>query len=975
MQLPTAPLPFALGWRIPCGRLGGFAAGLFLTEVVLLVAGFYAAGHWALDRVFTVKAVAAMAGLALAGPLVFGAYLRPATDAQSLRWPRLLLGTLAAVGAYWLVRGGLQGVVNPRTYLEIMAALFPLRLALHALERHPGAFTRATESDRAGRFTWSLAAADALLAAAATMLTCGYALDLKFTVAQLAAVSGLVVAGNLVTCSYAHRLPRAAALLPVKIILGGAVAAGLATLPPPAWQLPGLLPRMLLLLVPVQVLFHLWHRRRAAAGLDPLGPLQWALLAAATLGLHYPLLANASLGAGDSYWYGIMVADFVTQWRAGVFPVFVGQSEFAFNGAVSPIRLAPGLQHLAGLVDLVTFRELTLRGIVNVTLAASYLGGALACFRCLRAIEPRTPWFALTLSLLVTACPGLLALVYAGDLYMSTATLPFVPVLLYGAWRSLTIGDLKAMILIAVALAGLWFCHAPIALWGTAIAAVVQVVRLFREARHPALWRQWGITTAVLAVLSLYVFVSVGTLGMPGNPASRPVIIDNLRTAFAATLRPVNPDMTQLGNYQLGWSLWAVLAAGLVSLACRPRRREGWALLAAIGLILAFIVPVPGLHAKLWGLMPQAVCNITYMWPMQRFYVLLAGLVAFFGCVSLAPWIAGRPGRAWLLIPALVAGLVWSALESVKFTARAARNALPPAQTAYQLLPQNRILTRYSFNPFNRIPTYFSHGFIDPAMELRLLSADGTTEIESNRTALERMTSGRTVTALLLDGRTNPLSPTMELKPEFTLEPGRRYGLTFGFTHPEFGGVLRVLGPHTSRMYWLPDSGFGTTLSGPSRTFGTGATQTRTITLWTDGAEAERVRLQFVFAGEIPPTVDSFATATLREYSPADLPLQVESWTPLRLRVHSTGDTWLETPRMFLPGYAAKINGEPVRPRVSADGLVRLPVRAGDSVVELSYPGPWYLRLAYYASLAGWIALAGVALAHARRPAPGKTPA
>ena len=62
-------------------------------------------------------------------------------------------------------------------------------------------------------------------------------------------------------------------------------------------------------------------------------------------------------GAGDALWYANMLADYVTQLRAGDVPDLCGQTEFAFNGAVYPLRVAPMYQHLGGLLDLLTGRR------------------------------------------------------------------------------------------------------------------------------------------------------------------------------------------------------------------------------------------------------------------------------------------------------------------------------------------------------------------------------------------------------------------------------------------------------------------------------------------------------------------------------------------------------------------------------------------------------------------------------------------
>jgi hypothetical protein len=129
------------------------------------------------------------------------------------------------------------------------------------------------------------------------------------------------------------------------------------------------------------------------------------------------------------------------------------------------------------------------------------------------------------------------------------------------------------------------------------------------------------------------------------------------------------------------------------------------------------------------------------------------------------------------------------------------------------------------------------------------------------------------------------------------------------------------------------------------------------LTLWTDGDTPEEVRVQFVFSGEVARDVPVFARFEFVAFDPARLPVQVESWAPFRARVKSKGDTWLETPRLFLPGYRATVNGRPVKASSSHEGLVKLPVPAGESLVELNYAGPLPLRLAYYTSLVAWFAL------------------
>src|SRR5271157_5774816 len=67
-----------------------------------------------------------------------------------------------------------------------------------------------------------------------------------------------------------------------------------------------------------------------------------------------PFLRSTYVGTGEAYNYNLSIADAVTQFRAGVFPVLVGQTEFAFNGRIHPVRTAPLFCCAACLIDFAT---------------------------------------------------------------------------------------------------------------------------------------------------------------------------------------------------------------------------------------------------------------------------------------------------------------------------------------------------------------------------------------------------------------------------------------------------------------------------------------------------------------------------------------------------------------------------------------------------------------------------------------------
>jgi hypothetical protein len=92
-------------------------------------------------------------------------------------------------------------------------------------------------------------------------------------------------------------------------------------------------------------------------------------------------------------------------------------------------------------------------------------------------------------------------------------------------------------------------------------------------------------------------------------------------------------------------------------------------------------------------------------------------------------------------------------------------------------------------------------------------------------------------------------------------------------------------------------------------------------------------------------------------YDPERLPLHIVEHIPLRIRKRGAEEGWLETPRIFIGGYRAQVDGKPAGVGRSPDGLVIVRVPAGGSMVELDYPGDWLLRASFWTSFAGWLLL------------------
>ncbi|MSU69171.1 MAG: hypothetical protein EXS39_00025 [Opitutaceae bacterium] len=839
---------------------------------------------------------------------------------------------------------------------------------LRRLSAIPHQLTRpfhwAARVESSGQFAWSLLLADALLAGCVILILDGYwlaqHLDLK-TVAVLA--TGLIPF-HLVCFTYVPARPLGWPWSALKIAVASAFA---------LWIFPqlfgvlqihlarGAFGRVLATFAPLQLLLHLAHLRRRAA--TPLEPLRWTLLAAGGMAVSFPFRTSNSIGTADAYWYANMVADFTTQWRAGIFPVFVGQSDYAFNGAVSPLRFAPYLQHFAGVVDLVTFHTLTFVGQLNFTLLASLMAATFTCYAALLAVDRNIRWLALCLSLLFVASPGVLALAYSWDLFLSICTLPYLPFVMFGIWATFQRADVRSVCILAVALAATWLCHPPIAFWAVIIATLSQLIRLANAPRDPRAWRGWLAGAVVFVALTGYTFVAVLTLKLPPQPVDPRVIVNLLTDVFPDIFFPVSEGVTGLSDFQLGWSLWAVLFVGLALGLLKRRRAFSLTLGLSCALLLILLLPIPHVLRPLWEkAMPQVVCNLTFMWPMQRFYVLLGIMAVFLGYTGFAVLTARWPRLQIALVIALLPALAWSGSEASAFIKRGIHSTSADGVTQVARLPQNRILTRYAYNPFPCVPPYFSHGYVDPLLENRLLAIGSLAEVTSNHRALLGAAATIVAEGPVQSRHYGPQSAFYELFTALPIDPGRRYAMELVLAHPDLTGSLIVSGATVHREYFLPDSGVGMPIRRPATSFGSLPTSARSFSLWTNAEKTEPLLLQFITSVPLERDITEFGHYVLREFDPKRLPIAVETWTPYRARVVSPAPAWLETPRQFVDGYRATVNSKEVLVARSPDDLVMVPVGTGESRVKLTYPGPLSLRLSYFFSLAAWAVVTAVGL-------------
>jgi len=313
---------------------------------------------------------------------------------------------------------------------------------------------------------------------------------------------------------------------------------------------------------------------------------------------------------------------------------------------------------------------------------------------------------------------------------------------------------------------------------------------------------------------------------------------------------------------------------------------------------------------------------------MNRFYLLLAGTVVF--AVATASTQLAGVARGRLLVWLIAIGCVWSSAEAYKFVTGSS-----PASRDRVLRPENVMLTQYAYFGFPVVPDYFTDGVDDPELENRLLGQPNGGVLVSNLAAAA-MSSRNSA------GHLQTLDSTGA---SVRLEPGRRYLANFEFLNKDFSGVLQIFGSTLNREYDLPSSG-------GLASFGIGGAHSHFLPLWTSNAAGEDISIRLVPSSDQGLYFSPLARVRVNEYDPQRLPIQVSSWTPFRAVVRSPKRAWLETPRMFQPGYAARVNSRVGRIERTSQGLVAVEVPPGNSDVEVDYRAPFGLGFLFWFSFA-----------------------
>jgi hypothetical protein len=766
------------------------------------------------------------------------------------------------------------------------------------------------------------------------------------------------------------------------------------------------------------------------------------------------LLTAHFAGGQDARWYGYTVIDALTQTRSGHWPVFVGQGELQWNGAVHPYLTAPYFLNLAILVDTLTVRCLSPLAVEHLVISLTLLQAVFLTYFLLTRLQPHARWLAWAAALFWVLAPLPLGYVVKMEMYMTVMTFGWLPLVFYGNVRLFRRDDWAGWACLASGLALTWMSHAAVAAWVTVITAIIQALRLLLRDFTWLAWRRALSGAVLFGILGAYYFSSVAVLGSSKAGTSlqtqvgllglslaiasafrllvggtrhwrwlmlgalgalwftnglyfnwaagllvwsefaraweryrgggaisrrRPEIamlgmavaavlavhlpfhvppaslgigqaaVSSLKLLYPALLLPISPTAIVLSDLQLGYMLWAVGIAGFFFAIWRGSFEARIFALAMAGMV-PFLVPVPGLTDSLMWSVPDWLYGITSVSIWLRLYPAFAALIIFTGFLALANdrW---RLRRGWLgavgFVVVVTAGLTWDSYELGGLQDLADNSVADDEKTAVIYRTDSAPLY-YGYDDLPR-PAYILNGVMDYHLESRLLSADGL------RLLPEPLLAAPHGEEITLSAVPLPVAPNLlQLAPKIRLAPGEREIWKFEFFHKTYDGWFIGQGPGGySRYYSLPDGG------GDEKSFGVEAGRPKTLAFWNSLPEPQEINLTFLMDAAKPDFGDRFAKVKVQHYRPEDLQIQTLGLMPYRARVNVAVPSFLETPRVYIPGYQAKVDGRRVRVDVSPDHLAMIRVEPGVREVELSYHPTAEMKLAGLLSAGGWLGVIG----------------
>lgn len=461
-------------------------------------------------------------------------------------------------------------------------------------------------------------------------------------------------------------------------------------------------------------------------------------------------------------------------------------------------------------------------------------------------------------------------------------------------------------------------------------------------------WAAWLVTGAMLAAALAAAYWAQRRGLVPDDLMVRELA--NERGAIAGLWRPLQENLYLYGNTQPGYAVLALIGVAVAG-AWRRADLTG-ALLASLVVFLGVLaVPVPGVTDFVVGFAPVQVGHTINLPMLYRLLPVLMLLAIFAAYRRLLPWRGWAGAGRWWLGFALLAGLAWSLAQAVPILQAGFRLVASREATARAFSPDNFALGRYPYLMLFT-PLHYMDGKVPPLLNSRLLTPHYDLLVGPEQLARE---------AEAIDRQEFPLTSTvdetapqwLQLTPDWYVHPGETRLLRFEFD-PAFNAAgWLIMSSRNGYQEYLLDRNFG------GAGFGTGpiATHVVAVTNRSEHIEHYTLRMKMEPGNTLPRRGERWGRVIISRYYPERASIEVQALRPLRMRVVMSEHGFLETPRQWLPGYRASVDGRPVPPVQTGSGMLGVPVPAGTHDVELEFVGSarLWLGLATSGLAAAWL--------------------
>lgn len=229
------------------------------------------------------------------------------------------------------------------------------------------------------------------------------------------------------------------------------------------------------------------------------------------------------VGILDERWYGDLMADFLGQTRAGIYPVLVGQGAFAWNGNIHPFRSAPLHHNLGALVDILTLQQLSPLAVQHLALLVCVFAAALILYVGMRRLRSDRPWLATLITAFFVTCPAVTLPQIQHDMYMTMTALPVVVFILVTLVFALETGAWRSWVWLGIGLGAVWFCHPPVALMTTGGVGLTLLFWALATPVRADSWLKLAAAGACFSLTSIGYFISMKEISKLRDGASDPV--------------------------------------------------------------------------------------------------------------------------------------------------------------------------------------------------------------------------------------------------------------------------------------------------------------------------------------------------------------------------------------------------------------------------------------------------------------------